>query len=201
MQAAPPAMRPYVIELPKHTLRFSLPLEIARELSPLEVESQFDPSRPKVFDGGFREIAGHLYDINGPVWVGAYGSLKFHFIVQKRSTAFDGDITTVEGLEHYVRQWNATIRGRDTGCAFSRALLNGMPAVRREWNRFLDPANPEPDHLVIFSLPLDDQMFLDVGFNIMEWAGGRGKEGKWKPKAEALREAIKSTIVLEPKRP
>jgi hypothetical protein len=42
-------------------------------------------------------------------------------------------------------------------------------------------------------------MFLDIGFNVMCWEGGRGKESKWKPKAEALREAIKATIVLESK--
>jgi hypothetical protein len=192
-------MQSYLIELPHHILRFSLPEEIARDLSPREIESRFDPRDPSFVRNGFREIAGTMHDFNGPFWVGAYGSLKFHFMVQKKNPQFGGDITTVEGLERYVRQWNETIEGRATGCVFSRASLNGMPTVCREWNRFGDSSNREPDYLEIFSLPLNDEMFLDIGFNVMCWEGGRGKESKWKPKAEALREAIKATIVLESK--
>ncbi len=200
MHAAAPAMRPYTIDLPRHVLRFSLPEEMAKEMTPLQVEKRFDPSEPGVLEGGFRQIAGHLYDFKGPFWGGAYGSLKFHFMVQKKMPEFGGVITTMEGLEGYVRQWNGTIEGRATGCVFSRASLNGMPAVRREWNRFSDLSKREPDHLEIFSLPLTDEIFLDVGFNLMTWEGGRGKESKWKPRAEALRETIKATVVLEPKK-
>jgi len=199
MQAATPMMRPYTIELPNHIIRFSLPEEIARGMRPTEVERRFDPQDASFNKNGFREIAGTLYDIKGPFWAGAYGSLKIHFMVQKKSPEFGYDITTVEGLERYVRQWNQTIEGRATGCAFSRASLSGMPAVRRQWNTFGDPGKREPEDFEIFSLPLHDEMFLDVGFNVKAWEGGRGKESKWKAKAEALREAIKATIVLEPK--
>lgn len=198
MQAAP-AMKSYMIDLPHHVLRFSLPEEIAKEMTPLQVEKRLDPNEPGVFEGGFRQIAGHLHDFKGPFWVGAYGSLKFHFMVQKKMSEYNDGITTLEGLDRYVRQWNGTIEGRATGCVFSRASLNGKPAVRRQWNTFGDPSKREPEDFEIFSLPLGDKLFLDVGFNVMAWEGGRGKESKWKAKAEALREAIKATVVLEPK--
>lgn len=199
MQAAPPSMKSYVIELPNHILRFSLPEEIAREMRPEQVERRFDLHDASFVKNGFREIAGTLHDIKGLFWIGAYGSLKFHFMVQKRNPAFGGDITVVDGLEQYVRRWNETIEGRATGCTFSRASLNGMPAVRREWNTFGDSSKREPEDFEIFSLPLNNEMFLDVGFNVRAWESGRGKESKWKAKAEALREAIKATVVLEPK--
>jgi len=152
MQAAP-AMKSYMIDLPHHVLRFSLPEEIAKEMTPLQVEKRFDPNEPGVFEGGFRQIAFHLHDFKGPFWVGAYGSLRFQFMVQKKNPEFGRDIAAVEGLERYVRH----------------------------------------------SLPLDGEIFLDAGFNVMAWDGGRGKESKWKAKAEALREEIKATVVLEPK--
>jgi len=197
VQAAP--MSSYTIDLPSHVLQFSIPKEISRNMRPNEVEQRFDPRDASFAKNGFREIAGTLHDINGPFWAGAYGSLKFHFMVQKRMPGFGGDITTVEGLEQYVRRWNRTIGGRATECTFSRTFLNGMPAVRREWNTFDDPADPEPQNLEIFSLPLADDMFLDVGFNVMAWTGGREKESKWKARAETLREQIKAAIVLLPK--
>ena len=197
--AVAPAMRAYRIELPHHVLRFSLPEEIAEQLRPDQIEQRFEMQDVSFVRNGFREIAGGLYTIDGPFWVGVYGSLRFHFMVQKRSPEFSGDITTVAGLEQYIRQWNKTIVGRATGCVFSRASLHGMPAVRREWDRFGDPGNIEPDYLEIFSLPLDSEIFLDVGFAVRALVPGRGREGKWRPKVEALREAIKATVVLEPK--
>lgn len=192
-------MRPYKIDLPRHVLRFSLPEEIAREMSPLQVARYFDPNEPGVLEGGFRQLAGHLYDFKGPFWVGAYGSLKFHVMVQKKMPEYEDDISSIEGLDQYVRKWNRTIEGRATGCVFSQASLNGAPAVRRHWNTFVDPSDREPEDLEIFSLPLDDGMFLDFGFNVMAWESGRKNERKWKSKAEALREAIKATIALEPR--
>lgn len=199
MQASAPVMKPYAIDLPNHVLRFSLPEEIVRGDLPVTLVQRFEPQNASFVKNGFYEIFATLYDIKGPFWVGAYGSLKIHLMVQKRNPEFGRDITAVEGLERYVRQWNRTIEGRATGCVFSRAALNGMPAVRREWNTFGDPSKREPEDFEIFSLPLSDELFLDVGFNVKAWEGGRGKEGKWKAKAEAMREAIKATIVLEPK--
>ena len=48
-----------------------------------------------------------------------------------------------------------------------------------------------------FSCPIDETMFLDVGFWITETVPGSA--AKWKPKVEAFREAIKATITLQPK--
>jgi hypothetical protein len=197
LQAKAPMMKHYAINLPGYVVRFSLPSEIARKLGPREIEEQFTPDDVSFRKNGFRLVAGTSYDLRGPFWGGAYGSLEFHCMVQQKLPQFSGNVETVEGLESYVRQWNSTIEGRATGCVFSRVSLNGMAAVRREWNRFGDPKTREPDCLEIFSLPLNDELFLDVGFTIMAWEAGRGKEHKWKPKAEALRELIKSTILLE----
>lgn len=196
MQAATKsAMRSYTIDLPSHVLRFSLPEEIARTMTPREVERRFDPLDPTYFRNGFREIAGTLYEFKGPFWVGTIGSLKFHFMVQRRMAEYQGEIITIEGLDRYVHWWNGKIEGRATGCVFSRTTLNGMPAVRREWDSFGNPNKLQPENLEIFSLPLDERMFLDVGFNIREWVSGR--TDKWKKKAEEMCEAIKATIVLE----
>ena len=195
MQAAAPEMRSYSIDLPHHVLRFSLPDEIANEMTPLQVEKRFDPNERGVAEKGFRQIAGHLHDFKGPFWAGAYGSLKFHFMIQKRAADYQGDITTADGLDRYVHWWI----GNDTSkFVLSHATLNGAAATRREHNTFGDRDKAEPEDLEIFSLVLDQDFFLDVGFNVMEWEGGRDKEGKWKVKAEALREAIKDTVLLEP---
>lgn len=198
MQAATPTMRPYKIDLPRHVLRFSLPEEIAREMNPAEVEQWFDPQDASFIKNGFREIAGTLYDLKGPFWVGAYGSLKFHVMVQKKMPEYADDISNMENLESYVR-WKIGRGMNALGCDIARSTLNGAPAVRRHWNTFVDPSDTEPEDLEIFSFPLDDGMFLDFGFNVMAWESGRKNERKWKPKAEALREAIKATIALEPR--
>jgi hypothetical protein len=199
MQPSAPVMTPYAIDLPNHIVRFSLPEEITRGDLPVKLIQRLEPQDASFVRNGFYEIFATLYEIKGPFWVGAYGSLKIHLMVQKRNPEFGRDISEVEGLERYIRQWNGTIEGRETGCVFSRASLDGKPAVRRQWNTFGDPNKREPEDFEIFSLPLSDELFIDVGFNVKAWEGGRGKESKWKAKAEALREAIKATIVLEPK--
>ena len=63
---------------------------------------------------------------------------------------------------------------------------------------FGDPGKRSPDHFEVFSIPLDADIFLDFGFKVKAWQAGRGKESKWKPKAEALREAIKGSVVVDP---
>jgi hypothetical protein len=200
-QAAPLPMRPYTIELPGQVLHFALPEEIARGMPPMKVEKRFDLQDPSFVKNGFREVAGWLHQLNGPIWVGAYGCLKFHFMIQKRKPEYKGDITTVEGLDHYVHWWELRTDNKSYNWVFSRSALNGAPAVRREWSTFGEPGRREPEYQEIFSLPLDQEIFLDVGFNVREWEGGRLREGMWKAKAEALREAIKATVVLERRPP
>jgi hypothetical protein len=198
-RAAAPAMKSYTIDLPNHILRFSLPEEIVQGELPFKVVDPFDPQDPSFIKNGFYEIVGALYDVKGPFWVGAYGSLELHFIVQKRNAAIGGDITTIEGLERYVPQWVERVHGRSEKRTFSRASLHGMATIERAESTFGDTTELEPEEMEIFSLPLDEEMFLDVGFTVMGWEGGHGKEAKWKPKAEAMREKIKATVVLEPK--
>jgi hypothetical protein len=48
-----------------------------------------------------------------------------------------------------------------------------------------------------FSFPIDKTCFPRVDFWISETVPGSAK--KWKAKADALREAIKATVVLQPK--
>ena len=109
---------------------------------------------------------------------------------------YQGEITTIGGLDRYVRWWNAKVDDDAPNCVFSLSRLNGMHAVRREWNSFGRANEARPSHLEIFSLPLDEETFLDVGFKMQETVGGR--TDKWKMKAEEMAEAIKSTVVLEP---
>lgn len=199
LHAAGPAMQPYVIELPGHVLRFSLPVAMASGNWPVKQVTRFDPRDDSFARKDFYKVFSVLHDFNGPFWVGAYGSLKIHVMVQRRRAEFPGDIMTLDGLDAYVRSWTPTISSRSSGCVFAQVFLNGMPAVRRECDGFGGPNNQGPDHLVIFSLPLNDEIFLDVGFNVMAWTPDRAKDKKWKPKAEAWRELILATVVLERK--
>src|SRR5689334_6559253 len=66
-------MRPCTTRLPNHILEFSVPDEVARGMSPRQINSFFDTSEP--FEKGFRSVTSSLYDFNGPFWVGALGSL------------------------------------------------------------------------------------------------------------------------------
>lgn len=188
-------MRDYAIDLPGHVLRFSLPEEIAMKMSPYAVEPKFNPLDPAYFRNGFRQVAGTLHEFKGPFWVGTIGSLKFHFMVQRREREYQDEIITIDGLDRYVR-WKISIGNDAVGCVFSREMLNGRPAVRREWNTFDNPNEPQPENLEIFSLPLNSDMFLDAGFQIRQWVLGRDS---WKQKAKEMKEAIKATIVLEAK--
>ena len=200
LDAAPrAAMQTYVIDLPQHTLRFSLPTEIAREVSPQQVEASFSPTDASFRRVGFRQIAGHMHDFKGPFWKGALGSLKFHVMIQKRYEEYRDEIASIDGLARYLQLWNKKVLSNDPIRSSDRSMLNVARAIRREWTTFDDPSCREPRQLEIYSLPLDQEMYLDLGFHMMMWGPGRGSESRWKPKAESLRESIKATIVLERK--
>jgi hypothetical protein len=197
--AAQPDLRSYQISLPHHVLRVTLAEKMAREMPPWKQPvTRFDASDPYYERDGMRELATATFPYKGPFWVGTIGSLKFHFMVQRRLPEYVGEITTIEGLDRYLRWWNPKIDNDADNCVFSRSTLNGMPTVRREWNSLGNANISEPEYLEIFSLPLDEGMFLDVGLNIREWVGGR--RDKWMKKAEEMSEAIKTTITLEPKK-
>ncbi len=189
MAANAPTMRTYSIELPDHVLRFSLPEEIARQMPEYRISKRFDSEDPAFKKDGFQNIAGWLHDFNGPFWIGAYGSLKFHFFVQHVRPDYPKKVRTQDELDTYVHWWNRSLS--KFNFIIEKAALNGMACTRRSTTT----APPDAEHREIYSLRLSDELFLDVGFTIIEWKTGRTKS--WKPKAEALREAIKQTIVLE----
>lgn len=189
------ATKAYSIDLPHHTLHFSLPAEIARIVSPKAIDPKFDPGTPDFEKNGFRCITRLMYDFNGPFWVGANGSLHIDFIVHKRRAGFEGSILTPEGLLKYIDWWLGV-----EGCYSMTAKLNTAPAVKRFGNNLANIARYEtPCYFETFSFPLDETMFLDLNFSTSAWDGSRDKTKKWAIKAEALREAIKATIVLAPK--
>jgi hypothetical protein len=190
-------MKAFEIELPEHVLRFSIPEEITREW-PIKHTRWFEPQSPSFERAGFYVVFEALHDVNGPFWLGAYGSLKIHVMVQRRKHEIAGDITTVDGLELYVPVLRMTSAGPQEQWTFSQASLNGLAALRGKYNTFGNTGGHR-EHTEIFSLPLDAEMFLDIGFRVVDWGAGRRRERKWRPKAEAVREAIKATIVLEPK--
>lgn len=92
LHAAGPAMQPYVIELPGHVLRFSLPVAMARGNRPVKQVTRFDPRDDSFARKDFYKVFSVLHDFNGPFWVGAYGSLKIHVMVQRRRAEFPDDI-------------------------------------------------------------------------------------------------------------
>lgn len=198
---APMPMTKFEIELPEHVLHFALPEEYVRAMTPAHVASEFDPSSPS-FDqagferAGFRSIAGTLYQFKGPFWVGIVGVLSFDLIVNKRSDLYGDQIETVAGLQKYIERWISA--GEYAGrFAIDRTTLNGRLVVRRAWNTFGNPEDPRPEEREIYSFPLGGEMYLEAIFNVGDWRPDR--RDSWKPRAEKLREAIKASIVLEPK--
>ena len=195
LSAAAPSMRPYVIDLPNHTLRFSLPEEIAAKMSPLQADPKFDPKTSDTFDrDGFRLLASKYYQFQGPFWVGAYGALRFHFMVVRRKGEYSEEISADDGLNRYLQWWRAEIRSKE-GYTVGQVELSNRRWVYQHGNTFGQVVQGAED-MQLYSCPIDEAMFMDVVFSITETVPGSA--AKWKPQAEAFREAIKATIVLQP---
>ena len=198
LPATTPSMRPFDIDLPHHVLKFSLPTEITQKMSSLQVNKRFDPSDPSdpaFLRDKFIDLVSKSYQFDGPFWVGTYGWFQFSFSVVKRVPEASEDISTIEGLDRYVRWWS---NNPPSDFNFDRSSLAGTTWLRRQKNTFgCEPKNDEQEDTEIFSIPLDKKMFLQVVFRISESVPGSAP--KWKPQAEAFREAIKTTIVLQPK--
>jgi hypothetical protein len=180
-----PVVRSYRIYLPNHVLEFSLPEEIARDLREGRVPEYFDPTEPKAFERGFRPLLSTLYDFNGAFWVGAKGSFKFYIFIQQRAPEFEGDISTIDGLEKYIEWWIPKVRN-PAFCTFGRSVLNGNQALSRRFDNSQE----------IISVPLDKDMFIEFGLTLMYWA--RGSKG-WVKKAHAMSDEIRASIVLKPR--
>jgi len=194
---ATPANAPQTIDLPHYVLHFTLPDEMADAIPPWKLVPKFDPADSNYLRVGSLAVATGLHEFKGPFWIGTRGYLGFNFTVQRRSREYGGEINTLDGLERYLRWWMRS--GSDVeDFSFDRSIL-AVKCVRRWRDTFGGPANSagEREELEIFSVPLDGEEFLDIGFHITESIPGSTAE--WKQRAEELRDAIKATIVLEPK--
>ncbi len=153
-------------------------------MSPRQINSFFDTSEP--FENGYRPVTSTLYDFNGPIWVGARGSLGFYVFIQERSADYKGDITSAEGLQKYIASWIPDYIKPALG-GFGRVDVNGVAAVSRGGGSLQE----------ILSFPLDQAMFLEFGLTITVWSGNLS--AGWVKRAEAMREAIRSSIHLRPR--
>jgi hypothetical protein len=179
------AARSYVIHLPSHLVRFSLPTEMAREVPEDLVPDYFDPAEPGVFQKGFHSLANALHDFNGAMWVGALGSLSFDLLAIERSPEFQGDISNAEGLEKYIRWWVPLV-GKGVASFFGRIELNGVQAVVRRFG----------DWEEMISFPIQNDMFVEFHLGIDTVSGTA--HGSWVRRAESMRDAIRASIVVGP---
>lgn len=188
-------MKEYTINLPDQALHFRIPEEIARTMSPSRVMREFSPLHSSSYiKSGFASVGSAYFEFNRGLLSGASGAIRFDFMVQRKSDKYGGDITTQAGLEQYINEWTDDTEhaGR---LSIDKVQFNTMPAVRRSWNTFGNKTERRPEELEVFSLPLTETMFLDLAFIITDWAPSRSDA--WKREAEAMREAIKSSVVLK----
>jgi hypothetical protein len=197
LHASAPSANSYAIDLQGYVLHFSLPEEMADAIPPWKLVQTFDPADRDYLSAGFLQVAAGLYELKGPFWVGTRGSLGLNVTVQRRSRDYTGAIDTLDGLERYLRWWMRSGNHVEV-FSFENSMLGGK-CVRRWCDTFDAPPvrSGEREELEIYSVPLGGDEFLDIGFDITESIPGTAE--KWKKKAEELRDAIKATVVLEPK--
>ena len=174
------------VDLPNHVLEYSLPEEVARQMSARMADTHFDASEP--FERGFRGIAGTMVDLGGSFFTGPSGTFTFDVLVIERSAEYVGDISTAEGLKEYVSWWLPTLRKlRSEREHFGLVTINGSEAVSRGLG------TPQE----ILSFPLDQKMFVEFGL-LIRWLRA-GANAPWVKKAEAMRDSIRASIRLRPK--
>lgn len=193
-------MIPYSVDLPQHNLRFKLPKEIVARLSGAQIHYEFNTKNPLYIKNGFYSVAEDIFFFNGPIWTGLYGDFRFDFMIVKKLSDLHGDILTINGLSEYLRWWLSK-DGQQYNFNFENISISGSPWVRR-WKDMLNQrdggASGEAEDNEILSCPLDENMFLQVAFQIRDSHTTRSL--KWREQAYLFREAIKATIVVEPKK-
>lgn len=195
INAAPDKTVPFALELPGCTLRFSLPIDVARDILPFKpVRTRFDPLDPAYARNQCEILAHILHTFKGPFWANDYGGLWFVVTVRKRSHEYREEITTIDGLQQYILWWLQK-NNSSVPVIFDHRKLNDLISVHRWNSAYKNPTLEEIDDMEEFSIPLSEEAFLDIGFSIVDWKEGHAN--KWKPLAEELRSAIKSTIVIE----
>jgi hypothetical protein len=185
-------MKQYTVALPNYVLGISLPAEIVHGDVPIKHMQRFDAQSPDFLKSGFDEVFAAMYDVKGPIWVGAYGSLILHVSVKRKEQEIGGGIESVDALTRYIEKWRKSFPPG----AVSRSSLNGIPAVKSVRSNAGETGRA-PSSVEIYSIPLNDEVFLEISFRVTQWDAGRSKQGKWRPKVDAAREFIESSIVLE----
>jgi hypothetical protein len=203
--SATPNMRDYAVDMPNHVLRFSLPDDVAEQMLIRHVDNRFDPIDKIFQQDGFHVVVHKYLEFYAPVWSGPlggpsiYGGLRFEFSVVKRdSNYYSGDITSLDGLDRYVRQW-IDHRESKKGFQFGRTTIMNKEWIYR-WRNTIDGAlatgEREPTDVQAFYFPINEYMFLQIYFEITDYEPTKSQ--RWRRDAEAIRDEIKTTIVLEP---
>jgi hypothetical protein len=187
----------YTINLPDHQLTFSLPLGMAPSAQSRNIEHNFTMDDLSFVKNKFCILVKLMHDIGGGFWSGPYGSLKFNVVVQQCDPTIKGDVSTIDCLEEYIKEWSKSRHSDGENYVVSRGVLNGIPVILRERSSFGDKKRLEPSEDIVYSLPLNDAVFLNIVFTIKGWKAGRGKEDQWKLRAEALQEVISNSIRLK----
>jgi hypothetical protein len=207
-------MIPFTFDLPNHVLHYSLPGEMFPPKWHLKLNKKFDTQDIGWVKNKDQLIVRLLHDIDSPFWiVGPYGSLQIFFSVSEKERGYGKKINDIKGLEEYIR-WSlfkesySSVRENfktvnlincpSLGEAYGIMVSYSIPARDErtlkpgEWSLF-------PGDYQSLYIPLTDEIFLHLSIEISDCQGGRGRESRWKPKAEAMRQAIQGAIRLEPK--
>jgi hypothetical protein len=185
---------PYSIGFPKIVMQFSLPKLSLVANSAIFRQKYFDQDREEFSSKGFEELGEGAVNFEGPFWVGTYGSVTFSILVVKKSAQFRGEIGTVDSLSRYVRWWRASY-----GFNFKNGELGSLACVISWVDMFSGGRAPGIGNgalanMEIFSIPLDDDTFLEIGLDVTEYVAGSAN--KWINVAYETRDAIVSSIVF-----
>jgi hypothetical protein len=184
---------PVAIEFPSCKLHLSLPPDVKLNPWRQPPDPIFYTSDPTFNKNGEADLVSAYVDFDGPFWVGTRGSLSVGVFVQRRDGTYNGSISTLDDLDRYIRWWSKT----HPEFQFDWINLNGSIWVRRWYDTFGRGLKPDQMRNEIYSIPLDNEEFLEISIQINEWIPGT--TDKWKAKADLFRKAITESILLEKK--
>jgi hypothetical protein len=180
---------------PKHSLSISLPRGFwLRDPGPSNTVTVNLANREFLKDD-YLQLASVLNDFTGSIWLGPPGSLRVTVSVQKRHSDYPKRIQSLDELQSYIR-WFLVKTNSGEGSEVSQTKLNGVPAVVRKWYNLGGNVVEDVATTEIYSLPLSDDLFVNIGFVIITYSHGRESYSSWLPKSIALREAIVKSIQL-----
>ena len=188
-------MRDYSIDIPGYTVFYSLPEIIVNEGITNEhwFRRKFDPLDASFIKNGYVNCASATYEFSGPLWIGNYGAITCDVNIIKRDAKYGESISSLESLKKYVLYWT---EGWDF--QYDIIKLCHVTTVKRYYGMDVNLRKEKPvmvgspTESEIFSIPLEDFYFLDLGINIRE--SNSIKKKKWLARAREYREAIKRSI-------